>query len=377
VNAPGAVVADRQRDRILDAWRGVSVILVILHHAIRYHFGAVFAAGSPSCSMACHLRPGLYDFFSSYTGVLGVQCFFVISGYIITKLLLQEVQANGRVSLSAFYVRRAFRILPPLWMMLSVTYILVSLNFFYVAPQAFRWALLFLTNFHVLESNWPVSHTWSLGVEEQFYIFWPLLLLATVRSVRGLAVLAAGLSIAFAVLASLHRYNNEFDNDLSFACITAGCFYAASMRCQAFCRQIAIWPVVLVAWILVFGRPLLPHLLPGQGTLFKLLQAPLVTFVIFSSLRYRRLLEGLTVVQLLAGIGVVSYGVYLWQQLFLAPPDAYRMALPWEFILLCPLVVWLSYRYLERPAMRLGSRLSRHLIAQGKLRGKQRLGVPT
>jgi peptidoglycan/LPS O-acetylase OafA/YrhL len=358
---------DRHRDRLLDAWRGVSVTLVILHHAVRYHFGRAFADADPDCSMACHFRQGLYEFFSGYTGILGVQCFFVISGYIITKLLMQECQVNGRVSLPAFYVRRAFRILPPLWLMLTVTCILVRLHFFYVSAAAFRWAALFLTNFHVLDSNWPVSHTWSLGVEEQFYIFWPLLMIAAMNRVRRIAVLAITLCGFFSLLASLHRFSNDFDNALSFACITAGCFYASSMKCQEVCQRITVWPVVLVAWIVVFGRPLIPHMFPGQATLLKLLQAPLVTLVIFSSFRHRRFLEQRTIVRLLAGIGVVSYGLYLWQQMFLAPPDAYRNPLPWQCILLCPLIVWLSYRYLERPAMRIGSRLSRQLVAKGKL----------
>ncbi len=365
----------RQRDRVLDAWRGGSVVLVILYHAIRYHLGTTFADRNPDCPMSCHLRQGIYAFFSNYTGVLGVQCFFVISGYIITKLLIQERNANGQVSLSAFYVRRAFRILPPLWLMLAVTCILVRLNYFFVSPQAFRWAILFVTNFHVLEGNWPVSHTWSLGVEEQFYIFWPLLMMATMNRVRLLGALAATLCAFFAVLASLHRFNNEFDNAISFACITAGCCYASSTRFQTFCQRIAVWPVVLMAWILVFGRPLIPHLFPGQASMFKFLQAPLITFVIFSSFRYRRYLEQLTIVRLLAGVGTVSYGLYLWQQLFLAPPDTYLIPLPWESVLLCPLIVWLSYRYLERPAIRIGSKLSRQLIARGTLARKQRLGV--
>ena len=367
MDAANTTTPDRRRDPVLDAWRGISVILVVLFHAIRYHFESVFAQGNGVCSMLCNLRHGSYEFFSNYTGVLGVQCFFVISGYIITKLLIQELLGNGRVSLPAFYVRRALRILPPLWLMLGITYILVRLNFFYVSAPAFRWALLFLTNFHVSESNWPVSHTWSLGVEEQFYIFWPLLMIATMNRVRRLGLLALVLSVFFAFLASLHRFSNESDNALSFACITAGCFYASSMKCQDFCQRIAVWPAVLVAWILVFGRPLIPHVLPGQATLLKFLQAPLITFVIFSSFRYRRFLEQRIIVRLLAEIGVVSYGLYLWQQLFLAPPAAYRLPLAWKYILLCPLIVWVSYRYLERPFIRIGSRLSRQLIARGKL----------
>jgi peptidoglycan/LPS O-acetylase OafA/YrhL len=177
------------------------------------------------------------------------------------------------------------------------------------------------------------------------------------------------------LLASLHQFDDEFDNALSFACITAGCFYASSVKCQALCQRIAVWPVVLVAWILVFGRPLLPHLFPGQSSFLKLFQAPLVTFVIFSSLRYRRFLERLTIVQMLAGIGVVSYGLYLWQQLFLAPPETYPVALPWQSLALCPLMVWLSYRYLERPAIRIGSRLSKQLIANGRLSRIYRFAV--
>src|ERR1700683_392352 len=111
-----------------------------------------------------------------YAGPLGVQIFFVISGYIITALMLREHQRNGRVSLAAFYVRRAFRILPPLWLMLATTALLSLAGYIHVGPKSFLMAASFTCNTQPTSCGWFAGHTWSVATEEQFYLFWPLLL---------------------------------------------------------------------------------------------------------------------------------------------------------------------------------------------------------
>ena len=128
-------------------------------------------------------------------GFVGVDVFFVLSGYLITGLLAAEYRATSRIDLLRFYARRARRLLPVFVLVLVATTLFAAAVF---APQeiaftarAARWAGLYVSNvfFDRTASNYfapnmegnPLLHTWSLGIEEQFYLVWPLLILAAAR----------------------------------------------------------------------------------------------------------------------------------------------------------------------------------------------------
>ena len=136
----------------LDGLRAISILLVVLAHLSK-------------TGHAPHV-------FKSYYANLGVDCFFVISGYLITTILLKEHRLTSTISLREFYVRRAYRIFP-------AAFVFMSLALVAYWPQ-FRWynitaAFLYLANFD-LTRPWIFGHLWSLGVEEQFYLLWPSVL---------------------------------------------------------------------------------------------------------------------------------------------------------------------------------------------------------
>lgn len=140
----------------LDGWRAVSIIMVLGSHC-------KFSAGFPD-DLAVPFE-WLFD------GDLGVRFFFVISGFLITWLMLNESHRQGRVSLKAFYVRRSLRILPVYCAFLLCV---VGLQFFTRYQQStLAWFgnLTFTTNF--LGSEFTTGHLWSLSTEEQFYLLWP------------------------------------------------------------------------------------------------------------------------------------------------------------------------------------------------------------
>src|ERR1700751_5309705 len=167
----GAVVSDRFRPDI-EGMRAVAVGLVVLYHG----FHAPFTGG-----------------------FVGVDVFFVISGFLITNLLLQEKTRNGRISISRFYARRVRRILPAATLVVLATVFAVYYWLGFIAGNQIaddaKWTAVFMANVHfgLLGTDYfgsqllpsPLEHMWSLGVEEQFYLVWPGLFLGLVLLVRG------------------------------------------------------------------------------------------------------------------------------------------------------------------------------------------------
>lgn len=131
----------------LDGWRAVSVILVLFAHS--------------------HPPPELRDI-AFFCGSIGVRFFFVISGFLITWLLLRENNFQGKINLVAFYKRRAFRILPVYYFFLLIYAIAEFQTDSHIS--AWQWAanLTFTANYS--EAEGPTGHLWTLGVEEQFYV---------------------------------------------------------------------------------------------------------------------------------------------------------------------------------------------------------------
>lgn len=166
----------------IDGLRAIAVIAVLLYHL---GFGWI---------------PG---------GFLGVDLFFVISGYVITRLLLDSIQRSGGLDLRGFYAGRIRRLLPPLLFMLVITAIFVGVwapdsmrRFITDAPFAItglmNWWLVFKHQDYFESFGRPplLQHTWSLGVEAQYYLFWPLILLFVLKVFGKKVIPTAALAIA-------------------------------------------------------------------------------------------------------------------------------------------------------------------------------------
>lgn len=130
---------------------------------------------------------------------VGVGIFFVISGYLITTLLVKERARTGCISLKQFYIRRAFRILPPFYFFLAAVLALMALGVTNTTPRFWLEAAAFLRDYIILGRDRWTCHTWSLSVEEHFYLLWPAAL--AVLGIRR----ARSLAISLVVLAPLLR----------------------------------------------------------------------------------------------------------------------------------------------------------------------------
>jgi peptidoglycan/LPS O-acetylase OafA/YrhL len=291
-------------------------------------------------------------------GFVGVDIFFVISGFLITKLLHDELQQNGRIDFIGFYARRARRILPAVVLTVIVTLLLSAITLktglgevakSAAAASAFVANLFFLRHsggyWDADAATMPLLHLWSLSVEEQFYMLWPLLMLR-VRTVRGLAVTALA-SFALA--------------EILLVLEPQAAFYQMPARAWelAVGGMIALYPLRLPRGSGWAGLTItlaacfvpLPHF-PGIGALPAVLGAALLIAAVQAGERVS-VLEWRPVVF----VGLISYSLYLWHWPLLALHHAVQIGpSPLKVRLgLCAIafvLAWLSYRYIEMPFRR-------------------------
>lgn len=301
------------RDKTIDGYRAVAALGVVFAHAVTYRFAAV---------------PWLHypQRLASPLSQTSVQLFFVISGFIITTLLVRERQQNGSVSIAAFYVRRVCRIIPPLAAVI-LTVALLGL----VDGPSLAMASTFTCN--IGDCHWAVAHTWSLSVEEQYYLIWPMLLVAINPKPSTLA-LAIGIDFLAFLVAPLSWHSNY----ISFACIGVGALYA--MNPIQFRPNIITWAGV--AATLVLGPLFLPAKLVQMAAPF------LIVYLLFGTPEWAKRILATRPIQV---VGLSSYSIYLWQQLFLG-----KDGLPlWDL----PVMVALSVLLIEQPFIQLGRHLAR------------------
>jgi peptidoglycan/LPS O-acetylase OafA/YrhL len=345
----------------LDGWRAVSVMLVIGSHLSIFRFRPWFAH---------HL--GLTRFWV-YAGPLGVKTFFVISGFVICRLMLTEEARVGFVSFRGFYIRRAFRILPALYLMLATTALLQMAGWIDCDWTSLLFGGLFLTNLNLSDAAWFTGHTWSLCVEEQFYLLFPLLWFLTRlrREWRGPLFLCL-----FAVFAlwNLIWHANFTVSGVSeehffarsrtgFSCICAGVLVAIwEERARRFAARVPGWTVLLIGLILL-ANPVHRDTIPEAFYQSLLVPMAIALILMHSVVTRGNALRAFLCSRPMQTVGLMSYGAYLWQQLFTGRPISYFGA-GTAIANLAPLllvVVPISYFLVEKPAMRLGKTLSRQV----------------
>jgi len=297
-------------------------------------------------------------------GYVGVLIFFALSGYLITTQLILEYDATRRISIGSFYIRRAFRILPAAGLYLAVLAALAGAGVIVCEWASIRAALFFYANY--VEHDWSVSHFWSLSVEEHFYLVWPALLMVFgVRKgwitalVMVLSVIALRLGVdRFHLLHGVFRdiAHGNYHSDLIVDALLWGCCLAFYLRRAALAPSATASTLVTIAATFLLLAPpsislarftVLRDLLPAVllGAVVTAPQAPVGRFLELAPVRF---------------IGRLSYSLYLWQQLFLAGPEPH-LPLPLALAALFA-CAFLSYQFVERPAIRFG----RNLLGAGR-----------
>ena len=293
------------RDRQLDGLRAIAVSLVLYAH--------FFAAGG------------------SHLGHIGVRLFFVLSGFLITRLLL-EARSDARfqtaTALISFYARRALRIFPPYFAVLCFVW-LIGLE---SSKEVLAWHALYLSNFwYALQSEWNpwvLCHTWSLSIEEQFYLAWPLVVLIAPRRLIG------GICIGVIAFSLAYRFYWPFTGTPSLA---RDLLPPASMDALAAGGLLAVLRSHGVAWPQWAQRSWMPLLAASLILLWlrDIPKAPMVDWLAWIGLEVFPLLPLAMLVgsssrgiggffgrftesPALTALGRVSYGVYLFHAIVLA-----------------------------------------------------------
>jgi peptidoglycan/LPS O-acetylase OafA/YrhL len=319
----------------LDGWRGIAILLVLIDHLEGY--------------LTNHYRWPWAD-----TGQHGVTIFFVLSGFLITSKLIENPADLGK-----FYTRRFFRLMPAAWAYLAVLLFLsLMTKVSFITLPELRQCLLFYRNYG--EFNLSVcAHFWSLSLEEQFYLVWPaILLLSGIRRSRWIA---AGGAIACAIYrwifwAHYNQRGPNFQTQVRADALLIGCLTALLLSDHHFVPYARRWSkalslpalATLVYCVVRFHR--LPTLAENIA-IAVLITACVVnpTWVVARTISFRPL----------AWLGVVSYSIYVWQELFMHLGTGIGTTHLVSIFVVMPVFAVASYYGLERPCIRLGHRLTK------------------
>jgi peptidoglycan/LPS O-acetylase OafA/YrhL len=345
----------------LDGLRALSIFLVLALHTL--------------------LRNTLYKEISfgsrlAGNGSLGVLIFFVLSGYLITTLLLREREKTSTISLKSFYLRRAFRILPPLYVyvlflaVLGATGHLPGMN-----RREVIFALTLTRNYAHHVDLWAFEHLWSLCIEEQFYLIWPALLVLCTLHRKGAKGRETATRIALGVLIAeplirvlSYRFLPDFHNlgmfhmqadGLMFGCL--GALQQGHPRFERMYTRATRWPWLLPI-LLFFVLGTLTIVLGNYWILtagFTLNGVVVLMWMLWLVRNPSTILGRVMNHPVIMWVGRLSYSMYIWQTFFLHHldievfgRDGWWNTFPTSWFCILAVAV-VSYYCIEQPALRL------------------------
>ncbi len=342
----------------LDGLRAIAVLLVMLVHA---------------------------HFFLGHNGQIGVSVFFTLSGFLITTLLMEEYDKRADISMKGFYIRRSMRLFPALYTLLAVILIYVC---FIVKDFNTKETLLkeiYPAALYVYNISWSwgwgktaeiLGHTWSLAVEEQFYLVWPWVILLVMRkkSTKLLLWLLLGFTGISWILNAGNMYPSVISSVIKES-IFIGCLGALLYRYDYLKKIPAFVATLSLSVILIVGVFLCPSDCNTKGLVsfclpfsFFNLASVLSLFVIAGILHHpKNLLNKILSYDPLVFIGKISYGLYLWHvpvfrwfSMNKTLPGSASFLLKFAVTFLCALLSWYL---LEKRATAFGRKLSNRFTA--------------
>lgn len=329
----------------LDGLRGIAVIFVIISHSVLWPYIGVESAKIKSLM----------------NGHVGVSIFFVLSGFLITTLLIQEKESTGRIDIIAFMKRRAIRIFPLYYLSIFFLMYMDYIGKANIPSCSYPFAFTYTVNFISKGCDHStISHFWSLSVEEHFYLFWPFVFML---GKRFSAIIAIVMIIACVNMGTVfyQHVDSWYPNRWTFPAmlpILCGCVTAIASRMSGLSSFFSDGSKSSIALICIIAGLCSPA--------FTTYDLPWIVSMC-SILIYIKYNQGSILVKILefkplAIVGVISYGLYVWQGVFTGngpyrtgaafPPPLYTGL--WLTFIVAPL----SYVLFERPLLKLKERYS-------------------
>lgn len=351
----------------LDVLRFLAFLAVFAHHALPSNAAKYVEHGFSA--RAAHWAAA-----AVFSGSFGVDLFFILSSYLITELLLREYDRNGRLDVKSFYIRRALRIWPLYFAFIAFSAVVVP----HIIPYS-TLSGVYLLCFLAFVGNWACAFTgkyppsvarplWSVSVEEQFYIAWPLLLKTIgVRHIRALAIILLAIASGTRLLLAYHQapfiavWCNTFAR---LDPIAAGALLASALHGKEFRLSKAMRLVMTILGIALWIGSSRYLDLSGPTSL---LSYPAITLggILLLVAALRPMGSGHWPV--LAFLGRISYGLYVFHSFILtwvnnmitrSPGAGTLLAANALALLLCCLMAICSYLFLELPFLRLKSKFT-------------------
>jgi peptidoglycan/LPS O-acetylase OafA/YrhL len=331
----------------LDAVRGIAVLLVLMHNTDVYP--------------ALHLR------LIAANGWMGVDLFFVLSGLLITGILLDTKESNGYFK--NFYARRCLRIWPLYYSLLIFMFVIVPIvrpsegHAVFEARSSPWWAYpIFLQNFLIpipTQATGLLGVTWSLAVEEQFYLVWPLVVrFCNETQLRRIAIAVICISPVLRFYLVRHHVNIYSNTFCRLDGLMAGALLALTLRSTNFSPSKLLtraWIALLVSAPLALGIEIAYD---AKWIVFSLTALAAVSFIYLALFSTQKWLHSLLTNRFLVYSGTISYGIYLLQKIPLDAAKTFHLdkhqylALPLTAAVTYALAT-LSWNLLEKPALKL------------------------
>jgi len=354
----------------LNGLRAISILIVILHHLYYNNF-------FPKNNTILKLVGNLF-----FNGALGVNIFFVISGFLITTLLLIENQLNGSISLKNFYIRRILRIFPGYYFLLIVYAILQFSGYLHFDWVNWLSNVTYTKQFFI-DGVHETGHLWSLSVEEVFYLVWPYIFIKFSKN-------RVSIIWSLITLITLTRFLQNIFLPGSVASLTIlgrgdalliGCLFAIkNNEIVSWIKSNAGWSILIFPLLIIFilsysyvNHLALKHPASNQFTLISTILSPLcytlvgsvglltnivIGLIIIFSINIKNLWFSFLNTRVLGYVGKLSYSLYLWQQLFTADrPFLHQIPIIIIFLLIF-ISANISYFLVEKPFLKLKDKFS-------------------
>lgn len=323
----------------------------------------------------------------SQNGALGVDIFFVLSGFLITSILSEEWLQTKSIHLGRFYMRRILRLYPALIFMLILVSPLTT------SPAYILSTLTYSTNWiialHVLPLNLELGHTWTLAIEEQYYLLWPAILIFLLHrlSPRKILIIITSFAVASAVLRGgiwnmthdFWRYNAGTDTHADGLLFGSALGFAAVFGLLPNSKKIKQILPIITAALLIFVfwttviKPQPAGFLPIAGISAVVISTALLIacLELYRVQFFRKLFGFLPLVK----IGKISYGLYLWQVPILNLVQLKYfgwndLTISLVKLVLLGIITLISYRYIEIPIMRLRRQFESTMIHETILKSQ-------